>query len=90
LESLKNKDIKHRVQERLDRIALGNLGDHKPITNSHGVSELRLSFGAGYRIYYGKKNNKVIILLCAGSKSTQKKDIKKAIGYWLDYISEDN
>ena len=90
LESLKDKKVKHRVQERLDRVALGNLGDFKPITNGHGVSELRLSFGAGYRVYYGEKGSKLIILLCGGSKSTQKKDIKKAINYWLDYLSEED
>ena len=76
---------RHRVQERLDRVALGNLGDHKVVGD--GVSELRLQFGAGYRIYYGEDGDKVIFLLCGGDKSSQKKDIKQAIGYWQDYLA---
>lgn len=84
LESL-DKSIRYRVKERLDRAALGNLGDHKSISN--GVYELRLAFGSGYRIYYGNENNAIILLLCGGDKSTQKKDIKKAIAYLKNYLS---
>ena len=85
LESLKDKKIRYRIKERLDRITLGNMGDFKPI--KHGVSELRLDFGSGYRVYFGEEKQKVIILLCGGDKSTQEKDIKKAIKYWEDYLS---
>ncbi len=85
LESLKDKKFRYRVKERLDRIALGNMGDCKSI--KQGVSELRFDFGPGYRVYFGEENQKIIILLCAGDKSTQDKDIKKALKYWEDYLS---
>ena len=84
LESLKDNSGRYRIKERLDRVTLGNFGDHKYIGD--GISELRLDFGPGYRIYFGQKGKKIIILLCGGDKSTQKKDIKKAIAYWKDYL----
>ena len=86
LESLEDKTIRYRIKERLDRVALGNLGDHKFI--SDGVYELRLVFGSGYRIYYGNEGKEIILLLCGGDKSSQKKDIKKAIAYLENYLSE--
>ncbi|HXH55655.1 MAG TPA: type II toxin-antitoxin system RelE/ParE family toxin [Gammaproteobacteria bacterium] len=85
LESLKDSAGRYRIKERLDRVALGNLGDCKSIGG--GVSELRLDFGPGYRIYFGKIGKKIILLLSGGDKSTQKKDIKRAIDYWNDYLS---
>lgn len=85
LESIKDKTMRYRIKERLDRIALGNMGDCKPI--KCGVSALRFNFGPGYRVYYGEQNNTVIILLCGGNKSTQEKDIKKALSYWEDYLA---
>jgi len=85
LESLKDKTGRYRIKERLDRVALGNMGDHKYIGD--GVSEFRLDFGPGYRIYFAEEAKKIILLLCGGNKSTQKKDIKKAINYWKDYLS---
>jgi len=84
LESLKDKAGRYRIKERLDRVALGNLGDHKYIRD--GVSELRLDFGPGYRIYFGEERETIVLLLCGGDKSTQRKDIKKAITYWKDYL----
>lgn len=85
LDSLKDNLGRYRIKERLDRVALGNLGDHKRI--SDGISELRLDFGPGYRIYFGEEDGKILLLLCGGDKSTQKKDIKKAISYWQDYLA---
>ncbi len=85
LENLKNKTDRYRIKERLDRITLGNFGDHKNVAN--GVYELRLTFGPGYRIYYGIENKNIIILLCGGDKSSQKKDIKNATKYLNDYLS---
>lgn len=82
LESLDDQ-IRYRVKTRFDRVALGNLGDYKSI--SDGVFELRLNFGSGYRIYCGQNNNTVILLLCGGDKQSQQKDIKKAIHYWKLY-----
>lgn len=83
LESLKDKKVRYRVKERLDRVALGNLGDHKSL--EQGVSELRLAFGSGYRIYYAEEGEQIILLLCGGDKSGQSRDIRKAITYWQDY-----
>jgi len=64
------------IVKRIDRIYGGNLGDHKQISSK--VSELRIDYGPGYRIYYTKRGNKIILLLIGGDKSTQQSDIKKA------------
>lgn len=82
LESL-DASIRHRVKERLDRVSLGNLGDFKSLGKS--LYEMRLDFGAGYRIYFSKENDRVVLLFCAGNKSTQAKDIDKARRYYDDY-----
>ena len=66
-------------------IMLGNFGDCHPIQGVKGMSEIRLDFGPGYRIYYGKQGNNCIILLIAGDKRTQARDIQKAKHYWCDY-----
>jgi len=75
---LKLKDIKAKVSilRRIDRMKLGNFGDYKVIDNN--ISELRIQTGPGYRVYYTKKEQEVLILLIAGDKSTQKSDIEKA------------
>ncbi|MBV9576110.1 MAG: type II toxin-antitoxin system RelE/ParE family toxin [Gammaproteobacteria bacterium] len=85
LESLQDKTIRYRIKERLDRIALGNMGDRKPVGN--GVMEFRFDFGSGYRIYYGEERNQIVLLLCGGDKATQSKDIKKAHSFWADYLA---
>lgn len=72
-----------RIDARIAKVRLGNLGDSKPVGG--GVTELRLDFGPGYRIYIGKDGESVIILLCGGDKSTQEGDIKTAKEYWADY-----
>jgi putative addiction module killer protein len=64
------------IVKRIDRIYGGNLGDHKQISSK--VSELRIDYGPGYRIYYTKRGNEIILLLIGGNKSTQQSDIKKA------------
>lgn len=84
LESIKDKTVRYRIKERLDRVALGNLGDCKSVGN--GVKEIRLAFGSGYRIYFGEEGSKIILLLCGGDKSSQKKDIVNAYNFWLDYL----
>jgi len=80
LNNLKDSTTRLRVRRRLDRLELGNLGDCKPV--GEGVSELRLAFGSGYRIYFAEFDDIIIILLCAGDKSSQRKDIKTAQMYW--------
>ncbi|MFH6840995.1 type II toxin-antitoxin system RelE/ParE family toxin [Providencia sp. 2024EL-00732] len=76
LNSLKDKIAKAKILIRLERMAEGNMGDVQPI--GHGLSELRIHQGKGYRVYFGNKNNQIILLLCGGDKTTQQADIKKA------------
>ena len=75
---------KARVQARVLRFELGNLGDHKPV--AVGVWEARLAFGAGYRIYFGRRSTEIILLLLGGDKRSQKEDIRQAIRYWREYL----
>ena len=79
------KDVKGRaaIRARLERVRLGNLGDCKSIGD--GVSELRISFGPGYRVYFGQDGPTLIVLLCGGDKSTQKRDIAKSKLLWMEY-----
>ena len=76
LTKLKDSTVKIKVLTRLARIENGNFGDSKQISNR--LYELRFFFGAGLRIYYTIKNDKIVFLLAGGDKSTQKRDIKKA------------
>lgn len=76
LKSLKEKIAKAKILMRLERMEEGNFGDVEPVGD--GLSELRIHQGKGYRIYFGNKNNQIVILLCGGDKSTQQLDIKKA------------
>jgi putative addiction module killer protein len=73
---LKDERIRALIASRLDRLAFGNAGDVKPV--GQGISELRIDYGPGYRIYFMKRGNTIIILLCGGDKSTQTKDIQTA------------
>lgn len=77
LDGLSDGRARARVQVRIERLALGNPGDVKPV--GEGVSELRISYGPGYRVYYVQEGNTLIILLAGGNKQTQSKDIKKAL-----------
>ena len=79
------KDLKGRIAilRRVDRMAAGNFGDHKLV--SDGVWELRIDIGPGYRVYFSKPDKTVVLLLCGGSKRSQAADIKKAIGYWKEF-----
>ena len=65
-----------RIQARIDRLALGNPGDVKPV--GAGISEMRIDYGPGYRIYYMQRGLIVIVLLCGGDKSSQQQDIETA------------
>jgi len=78
--------VQARIQARVLRFELGNLGDHK--SGGGGVWEARLDFGPGYRLYFGQDGAVVILLLCGGDKSTQKKDIRQAKAYWERYLKE--
>ena len=76
LRKIRDKTILHRFDVRFNRLAKGNFGDAKQIAAD--LFELRFFFGSGYRVYYTIRNNKVVILLCGGDKSTQSRDIDKA------------
>jgi putative addiction module killer protein len=75
-DSVRDRNAKVRIDLRIRRLSLGNTGDVKPVGG--GISELRIDYGPGYRVYYIKRKNQIIILLAGGDKSTQSKDIKKA------------
>jgi len=75
--NLKDLVVRARVQARVARLALGNPGQHRVLTG--GVCELKLDFGAGYRVYYMQRGKTLIVLLAGGDKSSQSADIKAAI-----------
>ncbi len=83
LEGLRDRQARAKIRVRLNRIRLGNFGDCKSV--GHGVSELRIPYGPGYRVYFGRKSRTVVILLYGGHKKTQSKDIALAQEYWDDY-----
>jgi len=73
---LKDERARVLIASRLDRLAFGNAGDVKPV--GQGVSELRIDHGPGYRVYFQKRGNTIILLLCGGDKRTQGRDIEIA------------
>src|SRR4051794_6276774 len=75
--------VRARIQARVLRFELGNLGDHKSV--GEGVYEARVMFGPGYRIYFSKEGDTVIVLLGGGTKGSQAKDIARAQGFWRDH-----
>ncbi len=83
LKSLGDKKLIARILVRLDRLEHGNFGDHKIL--EQGVWELRFMFGSGLRIYFAKLDGEIVLLLIGGTKSSQRKDIHKAIIYLKDY-----
>ena len=85
LRTLRDRAAAARVRVRLTRLRLGNLGD----TNSlgGGLHELRLDYGPGYRIYFGQTSDRVVLLLCGGTKQNQSQDIEQARSFWSDYRS---
>lgn len=85
-DSLKDIRAQVKVDVKIARLRLGLFGDAKSVGKE--VYELRIHFGPGYRIYYGLEGIKIVILLCAGDKSSQKKDIKKAATFWEEYKGE--
>lgn len=82
LNYVENKILNYRIRARIHRIRQGNYGDHKRF---HGIIELRLHFGKGYRIYCGEDGDKLVILLAGGDKSSQDRYIKQALEYLRDY-----
>jgi len=88
INNFRDAKVKAKIIMRVDRMELGLFGDSEPVGD--GLSELRIHFGAGYRVYYGKEGQQIYLLLCGGDKSSQKKDIKKAKAYWMDHKRRKN
>lgn len=76
LSSLKDSRARSRVLARIDRMREGNFGDAEPIGD--GLSEARIHYGPGYRVYFMQQGDVIVVLLCGGDKSSQNKDIKQA------------
>lgn len=77
LDELRDPHARARILARVERLAAGNAGDVRPV--GEGVSELRIDYGPGYRVYFTKRGRTVVILLAGGEKSTQSADIKAAL-----------
>ena len=82
LVELRDIRARARIQARIDRLELGNVGDAKPV--GEGVSEMRIDYGPGYRVYFSLRGSELIILLAGGDKSSQSKDIRKAMSLARD------
>ena len=83
MHTLRDIRAKARIAQRLMRLAEGNPGDWKSLGG--GICELRVDVGKGYRVYFAKDGDQLVILLCGGNKASQQKDIVKAIHYWAEY-----
>jgi putative addiction module killer protein len=83
LEGLRDRQARTRIEARLARVAVGNLGDVEPA--GKGVMELRIDWGPGYRVYFARVGQVIVLLLCGGDKRMQQKDINRAKGYFEDY-----
>lgn len=86
LRKLNDRRAAARVLVRIERLAAGNPGDVKPV--GHGVSELRIDYGPGYRVYYLQRGSELIVLLCGGDKSSQADDIQRAQRIAADWRSQ--
>ncbi len=76
LSALADQRAVAKIASRIERLGLGNAGDVKPV--GEGISEMRLTYGPGYRIYYKQTGKTIVLILCGGDKSTQDSDIKRA------------
>ena len=76
-DNLKDRQVRVRIGVRVDRLSLGNPGNVKPVGG--GVSELRIDYGPGYRVYFVQRGNTLVVLLAGGDKRTQDQDIKTAL-----------
>lgn len=87
LNKLRDQKGRRRILTRLRRLEQGNYGDCEPV--GEGVSELRMFFGSGYRVYFGEDANNIILIICGGDKGGQSKDIKFAKACWKEYQNND-
>jgi putative addiction module killer protein len=86
LRGLRDGPSRNRIRQRIARLRLGNFGDARSVGD--GVHELRIHFGPGYRVYFGRQTAAVVILLCGGDKGAQERDIERAKEYWRDHRSQ--
>lgn len=84
--AFKDAPTRQRIRARLNRLATGNFGDFKPVGGE--VYEIRLDFGPGYRIYFARLGETFVVLLVGGDKSTQQKDIDRAIEMWKEHKND--
>ncbi len=84
LKRLREPKTRRRILQRIARVQSGNYGDFKSLKD--GVFELWLSFGSGYRVYFGEDGDTIVVLLSGGDKSTQNKEIETAKRYWKEYL----
>lgn len=84
LAGLKNSRAVGIVRARLNRIRLGNLGDCRSVGG--GVQELRIDFGPGYRVYFGRQGSAIVVLICGGDKKSQARDILTAQKWWKEFL----
>ena len=80
---LRDRQAKLRINDRIRRLLLGNPGDVGPV--GEGVSELRIDYGPGYRVYYLHRGDTLVVLLAGGDKDSQSRDIQRAIELARDY-----
>jgi putative addiction module killer protein len=85
IDSLRDRQGRRQIISRLFRVQQGNYGDFKPI--GEGLSELRIFFGPGYRVYFGEDAEDLVVILCGGDKDSQGRDIEAAKVYWKEYKS---
>lgn len=85
--SLGDRVARARIRARIGRLRLGNFGDSKRVGE---VFELRIHVGPGYRVYYAREGDDVVILLCGGDKGSQTRDLERAHAYWHEYRSRDD
>ena len=83
LDGLTDRQARARIEARLATVAAGSLGDVETV--GQGVMELRVDWGPGYRVYFARIGQVIVLLLCGGDKRTQQKDIKSAKDYFKDY-----
>lgn len=86
LNGLRDPMTRKRIIDRIFRLENGNYGDSKSLKD--GVFELRLSFGPGYRLYFGEDGDTLVVMLCGGDKRSQTQDIATAKAYWKEYIND--
>ncbi len=86
IEKLRDAKARYRIEARINKIRAGNFGDWKSV--GQGVFELRVDYGPGYRVYFGREGKDIVLLLCGGDKSSQQSDIQLAQRYWAAFKQE--